>query len=851
VKVLLEDPVPVTLVCGPAGSGKTSLLTQFAVEVASAGDALAWLSLDEQDNDPTALWGAIVASLEATGRVSDASRLRTLVAPPRYVEGAFIDLVLQAVGPTIGRLWLVLDDLHVVRTAEALESIEALVRRLPARVHLVISSRSDPPINLPRLRVQGRLRELRATELYFTAAETDAFLQTRGIPLPETAVHAIHDRTAGWAAGVALAAIALADSDDGLALLERFSGDDHAVADYLGTEVLASMPDDLRTFLAATSICSKISVGLARQLTGRDDAAAVLEGLVRDGALTERVGRGRDVFRYHDLLRTYLTAELHRSRRSQFERGLHQVAGTWWADHGEPLHAIKHLARAGDDERLEQVAAEHVLGVILDGRAELVVQTFGYLANATRSRPMLALLGAVATLQLDDADEADRWLSEIDTPSIVADAGSPHWELAVSVLLARSRLGGRQDLDLAQLEALLASKALGDTGHPDLDLYALYHRGVARGYLGQHQAAVADLERATVLARTSHRTAFLVECISFLAGALALSSDLVGMRSTAGEAIELAGEHGWTQSVGLANAHLLQAWSAFLRGDQARAAPSLANAHAASRRYLDPALSSVIAAFDVVVVAAGGEGAYAALRDFQAAAARRGDAPAASGGTAYVAPSLVRVCLDLGEVGVARRFADDVSRQLPGTGERALLRAMLLHEAGRHDLARKELEPVLRARTPCLVITTDIRVRLLAAELEANRSNAARCHELVCDALRLAEPVEVVQPFLELDRVREHLEAGQGRFGRAEAFARRVRAVASDHDAVLVRRPHLTPAELAVLRELPSLLTLREIAETRSLSPNTVKSHVRSIYRKLGVSGRREAVEIGRRLDLL
>jgi LuxR family transcriptional regulator, maltose regulon positive regulatory protein len=258
-----------------------------------------------------------------------------------------------------------------------------------------------------------------------------------------------------------------------------------------------------------------------------------------------------------------------------------------------------------------------------------------------------------------------------------------------------------------------------------------------------------------------------------------------------------------------------------------------------------------MSAIELFLAAEDSDGAFAALRDLRSTMERFAHAPIAPAILAFAAPLAVRICFELGEHGLARALATDLSGQLPDPGEPALLRAMLLHESGRHDAARGELEPVLKGHARCHVVTTDIRVHLLAAELEGDRGNASRMHELVCEAMQLAEPVEVIQPFLETVRVRDHLGTGEGRFGRLEAFAGLVRAAASRQPLAHLPGPRLTPGEIAVLRELPSLMSLREIAASRSLSLNTVKSHLRSIYRKLGVTGRREAVEAARRRDLL
>jgi LuxR family transcriptional regulator, maltose regulon positive regulatory protein len=561
LKALLEDPAPVTVVCGPAGSGKSSLLTRFATEAPAAGGSVVWLGLERWDSDPTVLWTAIIEAVDAAIPTPEGTHLDDLVAPPSHVGAEFVDMVLAALEAPPGPVWLVLDDLHAVRSQEALASIELLARRLPTGTHLVLASRSDPAIDLHRLRLEGRLRELRADDLAFTAEETRALLQQRSPQLPAGSAAAILERTEGWAAGIAIASMALDGVADVPAFLERFDGDDHTVADYLASEVLSTVPDDLRAFMERTSICSQLHVGLAQQLTGRQDATAVLEDLVRDGVFTQRLGRARDDYRYHELLRTYLMADLRRSHPRETERELHRIAGEWWANHGEPLHAIEHLHRAGDLEKLAAIADQQVLGLILDGKAQAVAQSFATFDADTRSVPSLAVLGAIAAVQLTDPDEADQWLDRIDPGSVIQHRGSTLGDLMASAYLARARLADRRDLDLAALENQLATPHAGNSGDHDVDLYVLYNRGVARGYLGRYDAAIDDLDHAARLARVSRHTGVLVECLSFLAGAQTLASDLATMPRQAEQALELARQNGWTRSAGIVNAYVDLAWS--------------------------------------------------------------------------------------------------------------------------------------------------------------------------------------------------------------------------------------------------------------------------------------------------
>jgi LuxR family transcriptional regulator, maltose regulon positive regulatory protein len=841
-----REPGEITLVCGHAGAGKTSLLAAWATTAVRDGQLVAWYGLDRFDDDPALLWDGILAALRSTGGFPPTSYLHDLAASAHAVTGAFVDGVADAVGRLDTPVWLILDDVHVITSPEAVGSLAQLARRASEGFHLVLVSRSDPPIGLPRLRVEGRLRELRGEDLAFTVEETREYLQGQGLDLPATAIRTLQDRTEGWAAGVRIAALALAGSDDRCGLIERFGGDDHAVADYLVTEVLANLTADQRGFLLRTSVCSVLRVPLARALSGREDAGALLDTLEHDHVFTQRQGRTREVYRYHELFRTYLLAELRRVDPAA-ERRLHRVAAVWHAAHGETLQAIEHLVRGRHVGELAEVIGAEGIGAILDGHAQAMAGLLAMIEARDTSSPAAALLGAAASLELGDLDGADRWLAGLDPAAMEATDDPALAALAATVAVWRARSTDRVEDALARLEATSA----GATGVEAYDLLALHERGVARLYVGRYDEAVDDLDRAARLARVTGREALQLSCRSFLAGGLACRSQLLASRAEAEAALELAQRRGWAGSQAVAHAHLLVGWSAHLQGDRELAVSQARRAVAALGPSVDPDVELGVWSLDLVVSADSGA-PFEALRAYQGAFERLAGAQMAPALLAYAVPDVVRIYLEVGERNRAQLVAERASAALPDPGELALLRAMLLHDAGRLDAARVALGPIVRGEARCHVVTAAVHARCLAAELELRRDAATRAHEAIVAAVELAADEELVRPFIDRPAALELLAAGRGRFGRREPFVERVlaarpsRASAPGHDA-----DRLTPGELAVLRELPSLLSLREIAEARTVSLNTVKTHLRSIYRKLSVEGRREAVEVGRARGLL
>jgi LuxR family maltose regulon positive regulatory protein len=240
---------------------------------------------------------------------------------------------------------LVLDDVHELIGPEVLRDLARLVRLQPAGVRLVLASRLDPPISVPRLRLEGRLHELRVDVLRFTLDDTAALLHAAGLQLTPAQLAVLHTRTDGWVAGLRLAALALGRTDDPDGFLTAFSGDERSVADYLTGEILAGLTSDTRDLLQTVSLCSPLPGALATQLSGRPHAEALLDRLGKETALVQRTIPG--TYRIQPLLRSHLSADLARHRPETY-RALESTAARWWLAAEQPVHALHHAERAGD-----------------------------------------------------------------------------------------------------------------------------------------------------------------------------------------------------------------------------------------------------------------------------------------------------------------------------------------------------------------------------------------------------------------------------------------------------------------------------------------------------------------------
>ena len=337
----------VTLVCGGPGTGKSHLVIDWVRRRRSPGVRVAWAALGADCNDPQRLWTVFLASLDRAGL--DSPSLAGTRAPAEVNE-AFLDRLLLALEDLDAPVVLVLEDLHEVTAPAAVATIDTLVRYLPDCVHLVMITRSDPPLSLHRLRVGGGLTEVRQADLAFTPDEAVALLSQHGLTLTDAEVEQVMERTEGWAVGLRLAALTLqrcTDADDRARAVADFAGDSRAVADYLVAEVLDRLPEDLRRFLLLTSVVERVDAGLAEHLTGTLGGAEALERLEIAGVPLVPLDDHRGWYRYHRLVQELCRQRLH-AEDPALVTSLHSRAALWFAANGEYDEGLRQ-ALAGRD----------------------------------------------------------------------------------------------------------------------------------------------------------------------------------------------------------------------------------------------------------------------------------------------------------------------------------------------------------------------------------------------------------------------------------------------------------------------------------------------------------------------
>jgi LuxR family transcriptional regulator, maltose regulon positive regulatory protein len=379
---------------------------------------VAWLSLDAGDNDPARFWRHVAATLDGA-RPGVAERVAGLLGPPAPTsfEGLVTALInqLDAHGAE-HEVLLVLDDYHLVDALAVHASLEFLLEHLPAGLRLVLTSRSDPPLPLARLRARGELAELRAAELRFTTEEAGELLrQATGSDLPDAAVSTLAARTEGWAAGLQLAALSLQGQVDAAGFVATFSGSHRYVLDYLAEEVLDRQPELLRSFLLETSVLERLSGPLCDAVTRRSDGQAMLEQVERANLFLVPLDEVRGWWRYHQLFADLLRARLRQHDPDRVPQ-LHRAAAGWFERHGLADDAVRHALAAGDSVWAVRLVERYADELLLRGEGATLSRWLGSLpADLIGGRPRmllaearLALLGGRVDGAEDLLDAAER-----------------------------------------------------------------------------------------------------------------------------------------------------------------------------------------------------------------------------------------------------------------------------------------------------------------------------------------------------------------------------------------------------------------------------------------------------------
>lgn len=387
-RVLTAGSVKLVLVRAPAGFGKTTAMLQARERLEALGLATAWLTLDRADNDITRFLSGLTAAVTQLGR-EPRSHLNASINAP-------LD-VLEALAREDAPFSLFVDDAELIQEPAVLGLLREIIEHLPRRGQLVIGSRSLPDLGLGRLRARGQLLEIDAELLRFSLAESEEFFRLRpGPTLPPAALGQLHGKTEGWITALWLVAMALERRGAGVSdFVERFSGTNRAVADYLAEDVLAQQPLEIRDFLLRSSVLRQLDAAVCRALLPRSDCARILQHLEQANLfVTPLDGEhdGQPSYRYHSLFADFLRAQLQREHPGDIAR-LHLAASGWYEAQGRPVPAIDHAIEGGDHPHAVALMAQHAEGFLEQGRMRLLDRWFSALPTTSlQQQPLLQMV---------------------------------------------------------------------------------------------------------------------------------------------------------------------------------------------------------------------------------------------------------------------------------------------------------------------------------------------------------------------------------------------------------------------------------------------------------------------------
>jgi LuxR family maltose regulon positive regulatory protein len=854
---------PLTLVAAPAGAGKSALLSSWIAEGRPPGP-VAWLSLDTDDADRRRFWRAV---LQALGRATGDDTVAALAVSPR--EPMNLELVLPAlVDALAGReqpVVLVLDDFHEVVDALR-DDLERVARFPPPALRLVIVTRSDPPIGLGRLRLDGSLTEVRAADLAFSLDEAGALFGALGIVLTPEDLALLWRRTEGWAAALRLAAVSLQHHPEPRDFIELFAGTDATISDYLVSEVLARQPPELRDFLLRTSVVDTLSAELADALTGTTQGHAMLTRLEHGGVLTTALDEHGTWHRYHPLFAELLRAELRAQLPGEAQQ-LHRRAATWLAAHGDDAAALRHAAAGGAWDLAADLVTARWFHLVINGEVGTlrpILETMP--RQCVDASPELALAFGGALLARGDHAGAQPYLRRAEDAAALVppDRRAQFAASRAAMGLYEGRLRGDLNAALQAARALLDRDVVLESGElsSGVRTFVLAQLGIVELWTGDLDSATAHLERAYAGALEAEKDWTALVAVAHLAVARVFRGEVVRALRCAQDAIVIAERRGWARSEPAGAAYSVQAAACIQRGRHDDAARLVARASEALRETRDRPLRAVHAHNRALLLSDGGE-PEAALNVLQSVREEVGDWPllAPLDDLLVAHEGLLRAAVGEREIGRAllERAERETATSVPVAN--ALARLRLLE--GDADGARATLAPHLKMSDGAPASRGLVAVRAEAWLLDALALDALAEHEDAARSLErsldIAEPAGLRRLLVEhgnlvrplLHRHVRHGTAHPAMIGEAlETIEQRGSERSRRPVAVLLAEP-LSEREQAILRYLPTMMSNQEISAELFVSVNTVKTHLKAIYRKLDTSGRREAVERARELGLM
>jgi LuxR family transcriptional regulator, maltose regulon positive regulatory protein len=837
----------VTLISAPAGSGKTTLLRGWIERLGSAYRVVSVSGRGEEDEQP--FWLSLLAGVGA---------IEMPVAAPAFCGARGVERLLAQLNENPDPIVIAIDDAHEL-AALALFNVAKFIADLPKHAHVVLSSRRDLRLGTHQLRLAGELTEIRAENLEFTESETRELLARSGITLSNEALHTLQERTEGWAAGLRLAALSLAVEDDPEAFVAQFSGSHRVVADYLMAEMLERQPANVQRLLLATSILDRVNGEVADLLAETTGSEGILLGLEDANAFVLSLDPERTWFRYHHLFRELLRLELRRTMPEQVAE-LHRRAAGWFAEREQPIEAIHHIQAAGDWDGASNVLTDNLFDLLMSGHRQTIKGLLDAFPRSARvAHRELAIVDAALETMQGRFAEATVHLDVADREVERLPAGrQPAYYVGIATL--RLGLARRQ----GHLDSVIEQIAFFNTADADcpvsntplsavLSAVALMNLGIVEMWSGRLADADEHLREGAELARQTSQPYIEVTCLANMGFTSKIRSFASALEQSE-RAVKLADAYGWENEGTIAPALLTLAGTKFWAGDFVAGETWLHRAAKVIEPGTNPPVELL---FHIAngMLHVGRRRFGEALTEFEEALRMQslmiGEHVFAASATAWTAAVKAR----LGRLDDARAV---LAAAPPARAATAVMRnaaAAIELASGNPQAALTILHDVLEGRLPIIHDFVLVEARLLAAHAYHKLGNAPEMRSSVEQALASAERDRLIFPFVMTEAGELLGQLQRDKTAHAALLLDIVDALEeapTRDDRLPTRAPNdLSATELRVLRYLPTNLSRSDIARQLYVSINTVNTHVRNIYSKLGAGSRTEAVDRARQLRLL
>ncbi len=862
------DARPLTLICAPAGYGKTTVILDWLADCQTA----AWLSLDESDNDPVRFWTYVIAALQTVAPGVGEQALTLLQSPQPSPWSLTRTFLLNDLSALVQPHYLILDDYHAITHQGIHESLAVLLERLPPAMHLILTSRADPPLPLGRLRVRGQLAEIRERDLRFTPEETAEFMQqVMGLSLTTVQLQSLAARTEGWVAGLQLAGLAVAGTPHTAEMLHAFSGSQRHLVDYLTEEVLARQPAAVQTFLRQTAMFDRFCAPLCQAALDDGDWRIEMEGhppITTFQALLEYLDRAnlflipldseRRWYRYHHLFADLLRFRAMQTLDKATQRQIHQRAAVWFAHNQLEIEAIAHALAAGDKELAAGIIAQQAAAAVTRGELASLKEWLAALSPAQiEADSRLCLAQAWVDLFEGRLEAAEAWLH----PALahapdggIGDEALWGQALAVRATLAFARQDAAQTIaDTQQALALLPAAAGGAASALPLRALLSWHLAFTYRSLGQTQPALAWYHQTIELSRQGGN--FLInlsarrELGSFLIGL----GDLSLAQTVLNQLLAEAEAKGWAHVPAFSGAHvhlgeIFYEWNAL----------DSAIAHLQTALALPQAQEMGFDAYAYALLAR----AYAGKGDQTAAIAtvhqamQRAPAAIHPQRRLLALAQITRFWLAQGDLTRATAWLPD-GRDVPADprqevfARQQITQAYYLLATGEKAAAAELVGTLLPAVTAAGRLRQIVELWLLHAQLRAGEEANAALRQ----ALALAEPAGLLRTLIDAGpSVAALLTRLHNLAGVSHPYLQRLAAtvsLVSEPPANRLLLEPLSERELEVLRLMAEGYSNREIAGKLFFTVATAKKHAEHIYGKLGANSRTQALARARELGLL